>query len=115
MEQIYNAEIMNDQINWLDVKPKLLHKNRKYKVQVIIDHKDEKKRNGKKLIDLLRDSSQMEVEIDSSKDKDLIEDEALDDGTRTARELYEAFRNSPLFGIELDLKRVQDTGREIDL
>ena len=34
---------------------------------------------------------------------------------RTGRELVEAFRNSPLLGVELDLERDKDTGREIEL
>ncbi len=33
----------------------------------------------------------------------------------SGRELVEAFRNSPLFGVELDLERDKDTGRDIEL
>jgi hypothetical protein len=77
MEQVYNAELINNQINWIGVKPKSLTKNRKYKVRVILEQE-----MGK---------------------------------ARTGRELVEAFRNSPLFGIELDLTRDKDPGRIIDL
>ncbi|MDQ1265906.1 MAG: hypothetical protein QG635_1058 [Bacteroidota bacterium] len=77
MEQVYSAELINNQINWLGEKPKRLHKNRKYKVRVIIEGKVEDARTGKDLI--------------------------------------EFFRNSPLYGVELDLTRDKDYGRDIKL
>jgi len=35
--------------------------------------------------------------------------------TRPATSLMEFFRNSPLYGIDLDLERSSDTGRDINL
>jgi len=77
MEQIYSAEMTNNQLTWIDEKPKRLYKNRKYKVRVIIESKEESKRTGKDIVDF--------------------------------------FRNSPLFGVELDLTRNKDYGRDIEL
>ena len=76
MEKTYNAEIINNQINWIDNKPAKLYKNRKYKIKVIMEEK-EKKLTGKDLIDF--------------------------------------FRNSPLYGVELDLTRSKEMGRDIEL
>lgn len=77
MENLYNAELLNNTINWIGEKPKRLLKNKKYKISVTIE---KEKRNK-----------------------------------RTAKELVEDFRNSPLFGIELDLSRDKDAGRNIEL
>ena len=77
MEQVYNAELINNQINWLDEKPKSLNKNKKYKIRVIIENKEENELTGKDLINF--------------------------------------FRNSPLFGVEIDFTRVKDYDRDIEL
>ncbi len=77
MDNIYNAELINNQINWLDKKPTQLNKNRKYKIKVI-----------------------------------LIENENLN---LSGQSMINFFRNSPLFGIELDFQRSKDFGREIEL
>ena len=77
MEQIYNAEMINNQIFWLNDMPKMLNKDMKYNVRVIIENKEETERTGNDLI--------------------------------------EFFRNSPLYGVELDLTRNKDYAREIEL
>jgi hypothetical protein len=77
MEHTYNAELINNQITWLEEKPKRLYKNRRYRIKVILETVKEDKRTG--------------------------------------RDLIESFRNSPLFGIELDLARDKDMGRDIEL
>lgn len=67
MEQVFNAELLNNKLTWLDEVPLTLDKRKKYKVKVYIEPKEKNRRTGK--------------------------------------ELVEAFRNSPLFGLELDLVR----------
>ena len=79
MEQIYDAELINNQLNWIGEKPKRLFKNHKYKVKVVLERK---KKENKKL---------------------------------TGNDLIEFFRNSPLFGVELDLTRSKDYGRDVDI
>ncbi len=81
MEQVYNAEIQNNQIRWVDKEPLTLKKNRKYRVRVILEE------------------SQQEIpELE-----------------KTGKDLVDFFRNSPLFGVELDLERSKDYGRDIEL
>ncbi len=76
MEQVYNAEIQNNQIRWLQGSPKEFTDEKAYLVEIrILETEDEKPKN----------------------------------------DIVEFFRNSPLFGIELDLERSKDTGREIEL
>jgi len=76
MEQVYNAEIQNNQIKWLHGIPKWVTDEKTYKVEIrILKTEDEIPKN----------------------------------------DIVEFFRNSPLFGVELDLERDKDTGREIDL
>ena len=77
MEQVYNAELLNNQILWLNDIPRMLNKDMKYNVRVIIENKEETERTGNDLI--------------------------------------EFFRNSPLYGVELDLTRNKDYAREIEL
>lgn len=64
MEQSYSAELINNQINWLGEKPKRLYKNRKYRVQVIIENKVGSKQSGKALADFFRNSPLFGVELD---------------------------------------------------
>ncbi len=81
MEQVYNAEIQNNQIHWIDKKPISLKKNHKYRVRVIVEETQNEKTEHEK----------------------------------TGKDLVDFFRNSPLFGIELDLERSKDYGRDIEL
>jgi hypothetical protein len=77
MDIIYNAELLNNQIHWLEQKPVKLHKNKKYRIKVILEEKE---------------------------NNDL-----------TGMEMINFFRNSPLFGSDLNLNRSSDFGRDIEL
>ena len=70
MEQIYNAEIINNQIFWLNDMSRLINKDIKYNVRVIIENKEETERTGKDLIEFFRKSPLYGVELDLIRDRD---------------------------------------------
>ena len=70
MEQIYNDEIINNQIFWLNDMSRLINKDIKYNVRVIIENKEETERTGKDLIEFFRKSPLYGVELDLIRDRD---------------------------------------------
>ena len=73
-----------------------------YKAQIV---KDRIKWLGKKPKELI------------SKGENLVEVKFLDNDSKNKpkNDLVEFFRNSPLYGVELDLERNKDSGRDIEL